>query len=93
MTELPYQRAFHRIRSEFFATPSARLTAAQVEGLAGVDRVICLTVLADLIRAGFLKQFEGSYGMRLSTSRAPSATKATHSAQPEWRTTGERHHA
>jgi hypothetical protein len=91
MTELPYQRAFHRIRSEFFATPDERLTAAQVEGLAGVDRVICRTVLEDLVRAGFLSQFEGSYGMRPPTSRVPPATTATHPEQPDWRTTGECH--
>jgi Fic family protein len=62
MTELPYQRAFHRIRSELFATPDARLTAAQVESLAGVDLVTCRTVLVDLVRAGFLSHFDGGYG-------------------------------
>lgn len=92
MTELPYQRAFHRIRAEFFATPDARLTAAQVEGLARVDWASCRTVLEDLVRAGFLNHFEGRYVMRLPTSRVPSATRVTDPEQPDWRTTGERHH-
>lgn len=91
MTELPYQRAFHRIRSEFFATPDARLTAAQVEGLAGVDRAICLTVLEDLVRAGFLTRFEGSYGMHRPTTHAPASTTATRPEQAAWRI-GEHHH-
>jgi hypothetical protein len=91
MTDTPYQQAFHRIRSEFLGTPDARLTAAEVEGPAGVDRVICRAVLEDLVRAGFLNHFEGSYGLRPPT-RVPPATKATHPEQPDWRTTGERHH-
>ena len=91
MTDLPYQRAFHRIRSEFFATPGARLTAAQVEGLAGVDLVICRTVLEDLVRAGFLNHIEGSYGMR-PPGRVQTATQATQPEQPDWRTGGESHH-
>jgi hypothetical protein len=92
MTELPYQRAFHKIRSEFFATPDARLTVAQVEGLAGVDWAICRTVLEDLVRAGFLSHFEGSYRMRPPTSRVSAATRGTHPEQPDRRTEGERHH-
>jgi hypothetical protein len=94
MTELPYQRAFHRIRSEFFAAPDTRLTAAQVEGLAGVDREICRTVLEDLVRAGFLQHSEGSYGMcpHSSSSRFSPAAHASPAEQPDWRTPGERHH-
>jgi hypothetical protein len=89
MTELPYQRAFHRIRAEFFTTPDARLTAAQVEGLAGVDRAICLTVLEDLVRAGFLSHSDGGYGMRAPTDRVPLATEPE---PPDWRAGGKRHH-
>lgn len=43
--------------------PGMRLTPAQVERLAGVERAICQTVLDDLTRARFLyAAADGSYG-------------------------------
>ena len=92
MSELPYQRAFHKIRSEFFATPDARLTAVQAEGLAGVDRAVCRTVLEDLVRAGFLTRLEGSYGMHRPTTRARASTTATSPDKAEWKRGGDHHH-
>jgi hypothetical protein len=91
MTELPYQQAFHKIRSTFFASPDARLTAPQIEGLSGVDRTTCLTVLEDLVRAGFLHHFDGGYGMRATASRPPAASAAADPDQPAWSTGGAGH--
>jgi hypothetical protein len=64
----PYQQVFERIRAEFLEMPGMRLTAKQVERLAGVDRSICQSVLDDLVRAGFLCTWEnGSMaGCRMS---------------------------
>ena len=71
MTELPYQRAFHRIRAEFFATTGLRLTAERLEGLTGVDRTICTAALEDLVRAGFLDTLaDGTYARRALASTA-----------------------
>jgi hypothetical protein len=71
ITKPPYEQVFERIRAEFLEMPGMRLTPAQVVRLAGVDRSICLSVLDDLVRAGFLCTSEnGSYG-RLSD--APTA--------------------
>lgn len=61
MNTLPYQQALDRIRSEFIEMPGMRLTPAQVSRLAGVDRVVCKSVLEDLDRAGFLCGSNGSY--------------------------------
>jgi hypothetical protein len=73
MIKLPYEQVFERIRAEFLEMPGMRLTAAQVERLAGEDRSICQSVLDDLVRAGFLCASEnGSYGRvsDVSTGRA-----------------------
>jgi hypothetical protein len=69
MAKLPYEQVFERIRAEFLEMPGMRLTAAQVERLAGEDRSICQSVLDDLVRAGFLCGSEnGSYGRVSDTS-------------------------
>jgi hypothetical protein len=75
MTKLPYEQVFARIRAEFLEMPGMRLTPAQVERLAGVDRSICQAVLEDLVRAGFLCISEnGRYG-RLSDGTAGRARR------------------
>jgi hypothetical protein len=75
MTKLPYEQVFERIRAEFLEMPGMRLTPAQVERLAGVDRSICQSVLDDLVRAGFLCTSEnGSYG-RLSDATTGRARR------------------
>jgi len=62
MNTLPYQQAFDRIRAEFVEMPGMRLTPEQVERLSGVQRVVCKSVLDDLVRAGFLRILaNGSY--------------------------------
>jgi hypothetical protein len=66
MTKLPYEQVFDRIRAEFLEMPGMRLTPAQVERLAGVDRSICQSVLDDLVRAGFLCTAENGRYCRLS---------------------------
>jgi hypothetical protein len=77
MTKLPYEQIFERIRAEFLEMPGMRLTAAQVERLAGEDRSICQSVLDDLVRAGFLCASEnGSYG-RLSDASTGRARRTT----------------
>ena len=77
MTKLPYEQVFERIRAEFLEMPGMRLTAAQVERLAGEDRSICQSVLDDLVRAGFLCASEnGSYG-RLSDASTGRARRTT----------------
>jgi hypothetical protein len=75
MTKLPYEQVFDRIRAEFLEMPGMRLTAAQVERLAGVDCSICQSVLDDLVRAGFLRASEdGSYS-RVSDLSTRSARR------------------
>jgi hypothetical protein len=68
-----YRQAFERIRAEFSEMPGMRLTPEQVERLSGVDRVVCKSVLDDLVRAKFLDCLNGSYGRRSDTSRAESS--------------------
>jgi Fic family protein len=74
----PYQQVFERIRAEFLEMPGMRLTAKQVERLAGVDRSICQSVLDDLVRAGFLSTWEnGRYGSCLMSSTELAPHKRT----------------
>jgi hypothetical protein len=76
---LPYQQVFERIRAEFLEMPGMRLTPNQVERLAGVDRLICKSVLDDLVRAGFLCIWEGgSYGRPSDVSTGPARLPREH---------------
>lgn len=80
MTKLPYEQLFERIRAEFLEMPGMRLTAAQVERLAGEDRSICQSVLDELVRAGFLcSSANGSYG-RLSDA----STRRAERTREQW---------
>lgn len=77
MTKLPYEQLFERIRAEFIEMPGMRLTAAQVERLAGEDRSICQSVLDDLVRSGFLcASANGSYA-RLSDASIRRADRTS----------------
>jgi hypothetical protein len=81
MTELPYQRAFHRIRAELFERPGIRLTADHLDGLTGAGRAVCQSVLDDLVRAGFLASHDdGSYG-RYADTAAVAASMAAPAAK------------
>ncbi len=63
MSPRPYQQAFMRIHAEFAEMPGMRLTLEQVARLAGMERSVCLAVLVDLVRSGFLSvSADGSYG-------------------------------
>jgi hypothetical protein len=63
---LDYQQAFARIRAEFCEMPGMRLTAAQVQRLCGQQSTICLGVLDELVRAGFLSVSPDGTYCRLS---------------------------
>jgi hypothetical protein len=51
-----------RLRAEFMEMPGLRLTSAQVERLCGVERMLCQTVLDELVRVTFLcRKPDGTY--------------------------------
>ena len=62
-----YDRAFARIRSEYTAMPTIRLTPEQVERLTGVPRDVCQQVLHDLMGSRYLQRCDnGTYARRSS---------------------------
>lgn len=56
------EEALGRIRGEYDEMPGLKLTAAQARRLWGLDAPICDTLLAGLVRAGFLRRTQdGSF--------------------------------
>jgi hypothetical protein len=84
MIKPPYHQVLERIRAEFLEMPGMRLTPAQVERLAGVDRSICQSVLDDLVGVGFLCASENGSYARLSDA---STGRAGHARDPWVHTT------
>jgi hypothetical protein len=53
---------FNRLRAEYLEMPGLRLTAAQVQRLCGIERMMCQSVLDALVDAKFLcMKSDGSY--------------------------------
>lgn len=50
-----YQRALHRIRTDFLEMPGMRLTPEQVQRLSAVDGTTCQAILDELVQARFLR--------------------------------------
>jgi hypothetical protein len=48
------QDVLARLRAEYLETPGLRLTAAQVQGLCGIEPTLCRSVLDALVEAKFL---------------------------------------
>src|SRR5436309_14574577 len=48
------QEVRERLRAEFIEMPGLRLRAEQVQRLCGVERILCQTVLNELVSANFL---------------------------------------
>jgi hypothetical protein len=60
--QLSEEAALARIRGEYHEMPGLRLTAAQARRFWGLDAPICDTLLAGLVRTGFLRRTEdGSF--------------------------------
>ena len=56
-------QTIQRIRAEYIEMPGLSLRPEQVQRLCGVDRALCVNVLAALVRSGFLSQRpDGAYG-------------------------------
>jgi hypothetical protein len=52
----------NRLRAEYLEMPGLRLTAAQVQRLRGIERLMCESVLDALVDAKFLRvKSDGSY--------------------------------
>jgi hypothetical protein len=67
-----------RVRSEYAEMPGMRLTAAELQRLCGVERLICRTILDVLMDAGYLKRHDdGTYSR---ASEDPIRTNAPQTA-------------
>jgi hypothetical protein len=52
----------NRLRAEYLEMPGLRLTAAQVQRLRGIERLMCESVLDALVDAKFLRvKSDGTY--------------------------------
>jgi hypothetical protein len=63
-----------RVRAEYLETPGLRLTAEQVQGLCGIERMICQLVLHELVTAKFLRVKPDGQYIRLTEGRVPRPT-------------------
>jgi hypothetical protein len=70
MITLPYQRAFHWIRSAYLDAPGEVLSAERVHDKSGVARDVCGQVLEDLVRAGFLMRASNGHYVRSTRSHS-----------------------
>ena len=62
LDEATYRRALQRIRAEYLEMPGMKLTAQQVQRLAGVDGLVCTGVLEELVTSGLLcRDASGTY--------------------------------
>ena len=62
--ELPevVAKAARRVRSQFVEIPALRLTLPQARRLSGLDEEICISILDELVREGWLTQTpDGKY--------------------------------
>jgi hypothetical protein len=76
-----YKPLMDRIRSEYAEMPGMRLTAAQVQRLCGVDRLICAAVLDALVEAKFLYRYsDGTYARSIGDSRVAEHDEGMHHA-------------
>ena len=58
-----YARALQRVRAEFLEMPGMRVTAQQVQRLAGVNALLCTRVLEELVMTGVLRRaIDGTFG-------------------------------
>jgi hypothetical protein len=80
-------RTLERVRAEFLEMPGLRLTAAQVERLCGVERIMCKTVLEALVDARFLRVSADGIYARLTDGEIPrprpAKAKQTHEGDDE----------
>jgi hypothetical protein len=66
-----YARALQRIRAEYMEMPGMRLTAPQVQRLAGVNALVCARVLEELVMAGVLRRaVDGTFARSTDTTAA-----------------------
>jgi hypothetical protein len=62
-----------RIRAEYLEMPGLSLSPEQVQRLCGVDSVLCVSVLEELVETGFLSmRSDGAYGR----NRNPDVSRA-----------------
>jgi DNA-binding GntR family transcriptional regulator len=54
MSTIPHQQAIMRLHAEFTEMPGMRLSLEQVRRLCGIDRSVCQSALADLVKSGVL---------------------------------------
>ena len=54
MSTIPYQQAIMRLHAEYTEMPGMRLSLEQVRRLCGIDRSVCQSALADLVKSGVL---------------------------------------
>jgi Fic family protein len=64
-----YRRALQRIRAEYLEMPGMKLTAPQVQRLAGVNALMCARVLEELVMEGMLRRaIDGTFGRSSDTA-------------------------
>jgi hypothetical protein len=71
-----------RLRAEFMEMPGLRLTSEQVQRLCGVERMVCQTVLDELVKMKFLcRKPDGAYA-RLTDGEMSRRRPAKAELQP-----------
>ena len=65
-----------RLRAEFIEMPGLRLRAEQVQRLCGIERILCQTVLNELVSANFLRLKADGHYARSSDSEGSHIRKA-----------------
>jgi hypothetical protein len=69
--------AVERVRREYLAWPTLRLTQPQVKRLFGLSDNMCAAVLSALLSPGFLvRSADGQYGRAWPAEAAPPAWRA-----------------
>ena len=68
-----------RLRAEFIEMPGLRLRAEQVQRLCGIERILCQTVLNELVSANFLRlKADGHYARSSEGSHVQKAALQTY---------------